>query len=704
MSTTSHRSDEATVLGGHRRHAARAARRVRPRRRRDHHGRPRSTTTWSWRASTWSPCPASCAALRRRVNFAEFIADLELDEIIALTVGQLVDYVVASLRDGGADLAMIRAGELDLHVQRLPADAAAGDRRRGVRARPAHRQPGQLLLHPRPGLRRGGHRRDHVRPARPRPQRAPADRLPAGGLRRRPARLLDALEVPARCTWSATPSAAPSRSVWPPADPERVASVIAIEAEPPVEAWSDGSWRRTREGQALAGHRRGDPLDSGTTARTTPGCPGLRAGCSADHDRRGRPGSRTIDDELARLRCPVLAIFGDESVLMRAGRPSSRRTWPTARWSCCPSRATRCWSSGPPRCGAGARLGPCTPSPVEAAVGEPLPVRRAAAGRPHQPDGRGRGRTAARGHRVAWAGHAELVGARRARTHWSSRAPSRRRLAPARRADGTGGAEVPVGEFLVPLAERWRPACGRRSRRSARTWWSPTSRPSPARWSPTPRPAVGHLGHHLGRAHRPAGRHAEGGGWLDGLLAGLRQRIGDRQYGGPAVLAARRPGVHHPRAARRGRAADRACAGRPVDRRVRSTRLPLGLAGPAPADGAGHPGHGQHRRRRTFPRGRGGGAGRGGRVQAVSSTPAGVLGRRPRQRPGPRPQSPSWPCCRGSTRSSATPGTTPCARRCGTACRWWSPRSGTTSRSSPARWSTRARASGSGSAEPPRRT
>ncbi|WP_234313860.1 acyl carrier protein [Streptomyces sp. NBRC 109706] len=32
-----------------------------------------------------------------RVNFAEFIADLELDEIIALTVGQLVDHVVTSL-------------------------------------------------------------------------------------------------------------------------------------------------------------------------------------------------------------------------------------------------------------------------------------------------------------------------------------------------------------------------------------------------------------------------------------------------------------------------------------------------------------------------------------------------------------------------------------------------------------------------------
>ncbi|MFE7118109.1 acyl carrier protein [Streptomyces sp. NPDC057654] len=33
-----------------------------------------------------------------RVNFAAFIADLELDEIIALTIGQLVDYVVESLR------------------------------------------------------------------------------------------------------------------------------------------------------------------------------------------------------------------------------------------------------------------------------------------------------------------------------------------------------------------------------------------------------------------------------------------------------------------------------------------------------------------------------------------------------------------------------------------------------------------------------
>jgi acyl carrier protein len=33
-----------------------------------------------------------------RVNLAEFVADLGLDEIIALTVGQLIDYVVAALR------------------------------------------------------------------------------------------------------------------------------------------------------------------------------------------------------------------------------------------------------------------------------------------------------------------------------------------------------------------------------------------------------------------------------------------------------------------------------------------------------------------------------------------------------------------------------------------------------------------------------
>ncbi|MGW2620018.1 acyl carrier protein [Streptomyces sp. NPDC001500] len=33
-----------------------------------------------------------------RVNFAEFLADMEFDEIIELTVGRLVEYVVTSLK------------------------------------------------------------------------------------------------------------------------------------------------------------------------------------------------------------------------------------------------------------------------------------------------------------------------------------------------------------------------------------------------------------------------------------------------------------------------------------------------------------------------------------------------------------------------------------------------------------------------------
>ncbi|WP_257232705.1 phosphopantetheine-binding protein [Streptomyces sp. Rer75] len=43
----------------------------------------------------------------QEVNFAEFVADLELDEIIGLTVGQLVEYIVrcigaAEVRAAGA--------------------------------------------------------------------------------------------------------------------------------------------------------------------------------------------------------------------------------------------------------------------------------------------------------------------------------------------------------------------------------------------------------------------------------------------------------------------------------------------------------------------------------------------------------------------------------------------------------------------------
>ncbi|MEU6540876.1 acyl carrier protein [Streptomyces sp. NPDC047000] len=38
-----------------------------------------------------------------QVNFAEFLAGMEFDEIIELTVGRLVEYVVVSLKAAGAN-------------------------------------------------------------------------------------------------------------------------------------------------------------------------------------------------------------------------------------------------------------------------------------------------------------------------------------------------------------------------------------------------------------------------------------------------------------------------------------------------------------------------------------------------------------------------------------------------------------------------
>jgi acyl carrier protein len=46
-----------------------------------------------------------------RVNFAEFIADLELEEIIELDVGRLVDFVVACLRPAPPDGEAVAAAD-----------------------------------------------------------------------------------------------------------------------------------------------------------------------------------------------------------------------------------------------------------------------------------------------------------------------------------------------------------------------------------------------------------------------------------------------------------------------------------------------------------------------------------------------------------------------------------------------------------------
>lgn len=93
----------------------------------------------------------------------------------------------------------------------------------------------------------------------------------------------------------------------------------------------------------------------------------------------------------------------------------------------------------------------------------------------------------------------------------------------------------------------------------------------------------------------------------------------------------------------------------------------------------------------------------GDRVRAVLVDPGGLVG-------GGSPTTSSYartslnsPCWNGSTPSSVTPGTTPCARRCGTVSRWSWRRSGTTSRSWPARSWTRAPGCGCGSAARTRR-
>ena len=101
------------------------------------------------------------------------------------------------------------------------------------------------------------------------------------------------------------------------AQPDRVASVVAIEAEPPVEAWSqrlgDGlarakPWLITDEAIDLIKQAKGDH-----EARLSRGAGKLLQTTTIAEDVLL---SRTIDPGLADIRCPVLALYGDESVLM----------------------------------------------------------------------------------------------------------------------------------------------------------------------------------------------------------------------------------------------------------------------------------------------------------------------------------------------------------------------------------------------------
>jgi pimeloyl-ACP methyl ester carboxylesterase len=101
------------------------------------------------------------------------------------------------------------------------------------------------------------------------------------------------------------------------AEPDRVASVVAIEAEPPIEAWS------VRLGEGLAKAKpwlaTDEAIDLITEARGSHEARLSRAASKLLQETTIAEDvflSRTIDDGLADVRCPVLALYGDESVLM----------------------------------------------------------------------------------------------------------------------------------------------------------------------------------------------------------------------------------------------------------------------------------------------------------------------------------------------------------------------------------------------------
>lgn len=98
--------------------------------------------------------------------------------------------------------------------------------------------------------------------------------------------------------------------------PERVASVVAIEAEPPVRAWIG----HMAEGLADAKNRLAHDEVIGWiaenhgahTARLSKSAYKILAATTLAED---IPLSRTIDDDLTAVRCPVFALFGDQSGL-----------------------------------------------------------------------------------------------------------------------------------------------------------------------------------------------------------------------------------------------------------------------------------------------------------------------------------------------------------------------------------------------------
>ena len=187
---------------------------VRARRRRDHPGDDLPRRPGAGEHRPRHALRRSCASTTASASTSPRSSPTtELEEIIALTVGDLVGHrggLAATVSGGGLTVATIRVNGLDVHVQRL-------GHRRSTLPRPV-----VVLIH---GLLIDSLASYYFTPrAAASPRRAwtsscttcagtadhpAADRLPDGGLRRATSTACSTRwRSTARCTWSATPSAA----------------------------------------------------------------------------------------------------------------------------------------------------------------------------------------------------------------------------------------------------------------------------------------------------------------------------------------------------------------------------------------------------------------------------------------------------------------------------------------------------------------
>ncbi|WP_326718910.1 alpha/beta hydrolase [Streptomyces sp. NBC_00243] len=98
------------------------------------------------------------------------------------------------------------------------------------------------------------------------------------------------------------------------AHPDRVASVVAIEAEPPARAWQESMYAGLVEGNLVI-ERVTEWLRENPGERNAR--PFRAAGKMLDETTVAQeiPQSRLIDDDLSAIRCPVFALYGGTSVL-----------------------------------------------------------------------------------------------------------------------------------------------------------------------------------------------------------------------------------------------------------------------------------------------------------------------------------------------------------------------------------------------------